>query len=87
MGTPRRRNYYAVVLAIAVVADAAAAVVAERNKQPRLGQGHCRPLQRMSLCPAVDTGKDLRFRIYQEPRFILGYMPYWLVGGSCGGDE
>jgi hypothetical protein len=83
VGILRLRNYYAVVLAIA----GAVAVVAEHNKQPRLEQPHCRPLVRMNSCRAVDTGKDLSLRIYQNARFVLGYMPYWLVGGACGGDE
>jgi hypothetical protein len=84
------RDYYAAALAIAgavLVVVVVVVVVAEHNKQPRLGQPHCRPLRRMNSSRAVDTGKDLVFRIYQNARFVLGYMPYWLVGGACGGDE
>jgi hypothetical protein len=53
------RNYYDVVLASA----GAVVVVAEHNKQPKLGQPHCRQLPRTNSSQTVDTGKDLVFRI------------------------
>jgi hypothetical protein len=72
VGILRWRGCYALVLEIAVGAVA----VVEHNKLPMLGLSHCRPLPMMNLCRAVDTGKDLSFRIYKNTKFVLGYMPY-----------